>query len=157
MSEDGLVFEALKVSMRQDKDGVLLTLRIHPNDVPEALHRMWVGQRLGVVVAALNDEEPKPSRQATEAQKQKAAEDEIYQRALKIFAVAQGDPNFKASLFHRGYEHDGTAESVHGAMLAMFSDWFERPIRSRTDFKDPETAQAVIDRLQFLLAGSKNV
>jgi hypothetical protein len=52
-------FEAIKVSMRQDKDGHIILLRIHPDDIPEDLHKDWVGSRYMVAMALL-DEEGKP-------------------------------------------------------------------------------------------------
>ena len=38
-------FEAVKIAMRQDKNGYVLTLSVHPDDVPESLLRNWVGSR----------------------------------------------------------------------------------------------------------------
>ena len=38
-------FEAVKTSMMQDKNGTNIKLTIHPNDVPEQLHKDWVGSR----------------------------------------------------------------------------------------------------------------
>lgn len=53
---DAVSFEAIKISMRQDKDGWVLNLRIHPDDVPDTLIREWSGQRYMVALCAMNDE-----------------------------------------------------------------------------------------------------
>ena len=39
-------FEAVKVSMQQNKDGVMLRLAVHPNDCPPDLHTDWVFYRI---------------------------------------------------------------------------------------------------------------
>jgi hypothetical protein len=44
---DTLQYEAIKVALKQDKEGYILTLRVHPDEVPEALLRQVVMVRLG--------------------------------------------------------------------------------------------------------------
>ena len=48
-------FEAVKTSMMQDKNGTNIRLTIHPNDVPQDLHKDWVGSRYMVVMVKLNE------------------------------------------------------------------------------------------------------
>lgn len=50
-------FEAVKIAMKQDKTGHVLTLSIHPNDVPDDLHRDWVGSRYGIAMVRLGDDD----------------------------------------------------------------------------------------------------
>jgi hypothetical protein len=50
-------FEAVKIAMRQDKNGYVLTLSVHPDDVPESLLRNWVGSRYQVAMVQLSDDE----------------------------------------------------------------------------------------------------
>jgi hypothetical protein len=50
-------FEAVKVSMTQDKNGFNLRLCVHPDDVPDDLFRDWVGTRYGVAMVRINDHE----------------------------------------------------------------------------------------------------
>ena len=40
-------FEAVKVGMKQDNSGYILTLRIHPDDVPNEIMRDFVGSKIG--------------------------------------------------------------------------------------------------------------
>ena len=50
-------FEAVKVAIKQDKSGYVLTLSIHPDEVPEEILRDFVGARYQFVAVRLNDDE----------------------------------------------------------------------------------------------------
>ena len=52
-----LKFEAVKVSMSQDKNGTNLRLCIHPDEVPQELHKHWVGSRYMIAMVKLDDED----------------------------------------------------------------------------------------------------
>jgi len=52
-------YEAIKVALKQDKTGFMLTLNIHPDDIPDDLVRDFVGARYQVVMVRL-DAEDKP-------------------------------------------------------------------------------------------------
>jgi len=86
-----LQFEAVKVAMKQDKTGIILTLNIHPDEVPEALMRDYVGARYQVVMVRLNGED-KPMNRDTE-----------YQRdPVRAAGILCRDPHFMDYLFERG-------------------------------------------------------
>lgn len=51
-----LTFEAIKVALKQDKTGYVLTLCIHPDDVPLDLLRDFVGAQYQVVMVRINEE-----------------------------------------------------------------------------------------------------
>jgi hypothetical protein len=53
---EGVSFEAVKTSMMQDKNGTNIRLTIHPNDVPQELHKDWVGSRYMVVMVKVNED-----------------------------------------------------------------------------------------------------
>ena len=54
-----LQFEAVKVALKQDKTGYVLTLSMHPDEIPEELLRDFVGARYQCVLVRLNgDEQP---------------------------------------------------------------------------------------------------
>lgn len=55
-SEHAVNFEAVKISLTQDKNGFVLKLSIHPNDVPEQILRDWVGARYIVAMVRTNDD-----------------------------------------------------------------------------------------------------
>jgi hypothetical protein len=46
-------FEAVKVKLTQGKDGMLVTLAIHPDEVPDVLVRAFVGSRWGAATEGL--------------------------------------------------------------------------------------------------------
>ena len=48
-------FEAVKTSMSQSKQGTILRLALHPNEVPPSLHTDWVGSRYMVALVKLDD------------------------------------------------------------------------------------------------------
>jgi len=50
-------FEAIKIALKQDSNGFVLTLRIHPDEMPEGLLRDYVGARYGVAMMRINDDE----------------------------------------------------------------------------------------------------
>ena len=50
-------FEAVKVALKQDKSGFVLTLSIHPDEVPQEILRDFVGARYQVVMVRLNSDE----------------------------------------------------------------------------------------------------
>ena len=52
-----LQFEAVKVALKQDKTGYILTLCLHPDEIPEELMRDFVGSRYGVAMVRINDDE----------------------------------------------------------------------------------------------------
>lgn len=54
--DNALGFEAVKVSMHQTKDGIKITLVIHPDDVPPGLFSDPVGQRYQVGMVAVADD-----------------------------------------------------------------------------------------------------
>lgn len=55
-------FEAVKVAIKQDKTGYILTLNIHPDDIDERIMRDFVGARYMVVMARINAEEQPMNR-----------------------------------------------------------------------------------------------
>ena len=54
---NALQFEAVKVALKQDRTGFVLTLNIHPDEIPAELMRDFVGARYGVAMVRINDDE----------------------------------------------------------------------------------------------------
>ena len=50
-------FESRKVALKQDRTGFILTLSIHPDEIPEELLRDFVGARYGVAMVRIQDDE----------------------------------------------------------------------------------------------------
>lgn len=59
-----LQFEGVKIALKQDKTGYVLTLNVHPDDVPIELLRDFVGARYQVVMVRLNGEDKPLDRNA---------------------------------------------------------------------------------------------
>ena len=64
-----LQFEAVKVALKQNKDGYGLSLNVHPDEVPDALLRDFVGARYQVVMVRLSDDETPMDRREFEGGK----------------------------------------------------------------------------------------
>jgi hypothetical protein len=52
-----LQFEARKVSLKQDRTGYVLTLSLHPDEIPVELLRDFVGARYGCALVRIQDDE----------------------------------------------------------------------------------------------------
>ena len=48
-----LQFEAIKIAMRQDRSGFILTLNVHPDEAPSEMLKDFVGARYQVVMVRL--------------------------------------------------------------------------------------------------------
>ena len=74
VSKVAVNFEAVKTSMSQSKQGTILRLALHPNEVPPSLHTDWVGSRYMVAMVKLgDDEQPVMSDQQREVDKMVAS------------------------------------------------------------------------------------
>lgn len=89
---DTIQFESVKVALKQDANGYMLTLKIHPDDIPEALLRDFVGARYQVVMVRINENE----------QPYKRREHTVSNRA----AILCKDPLFQKFLVESGLAWD---------------------------------------------------
>ena len=62
---DSIHFEGIKVGLKQSKDGYVLTMAIHPDEIPDDLVRDFVGSRYMVVMVRLGDDEKPMERNKT--------------------------------------------------------------------------------------------
>lgn len=76
-------FEAVKVGIKQDNSGYILTLRIHPDDLDERIMRDFVGARYMTVMVRLNEEERPMNR-----------EQELARDMVRISGMLCRDPAF---------------------------------------------------------------
>lgn len=93
---DTLQYEAVKVAMKQDKEGYILTLRVHPDEVPEALLRDFVGARYQVVMVRLGDDEKPLNR-------------DNFSEIVKLAGMLPRNPEFRKWLVSEGHiflDHD---------------------------------------------------
>jgi len=130
MSVNTLQFEGVKVAMKQDKNGYILTLNVHPDEVPEALLRDFVGARYQVVMVRLNGEE-QPINRDTE-----------YSRdAVRSAGILCRDPQFAQYLLDLGQ----IFEMTESAVIAWLKE--ELDIQSRAELKENQQAAK---KLQFV-------
>ena len=82
-------FEAIKIAMKQDKTGYVLTLNIHPDDLDVRIIRDFVGARYQVVMVRLDTNEAPIDRQ----------EEFAADRSIRISGMLGRDPKFWDYLF----------------------------------------------------------
>ena len=139
--KDALTFEAVKVSMQQNKEGHILRLAIHPNDTPEDVLRFPVGTRFQVALVAINDEgQPVAGPITREANKTVQAsvmlcKDENFQtwmwdRGLATMAVesavAEGLREYLDIPSRSALKEDSEARKMFRELAAEFRDTFGR-------------------------------
>ncbi len=52
-----LQFEARKIALKQDRTGFVLSLSLHPDEIPEELIRDFVGARYACAIVRIQDDE----------------------------------------------------------------------------------------------------
>jgi hypothetical protein len=118
-------FEAVKIAMKQDKSGYVLTLAMHPDEIPDELLRDFVGARYQVVMVRLN-----------EAEKPLAREQEYSRDLVRSSAILCRDPLFHKFLLAKSQILEASEEEA--------TDWLktELQIGSRTELKNnPDAAK----------------
>lgn len=109
------------MAMKQDKTGIILTLNIHPDEVPESLMRDFVGARYQVVMVRLNGEDKPMNR------------DHEYSRdPVRTAGILCRDKQFAQYLFEK--------EEIFEKKEADVIEWLkgEIGIESRTELKESQ-------------------
>lgn len=127
---DTIQFEAIKVALKQNKDGFVLTLCLHPDDAPEELLRDFVGSRYQVVMVRLNQEEQPLDRAEFEGAK-----------SVRLAAAMCRDPEFWAYLQDEAMVFDKSEREA--------TDWMRDylNIQSRAELKTNTTARDLLSRI----------
>lgn len=118
-----LQFEAVKMALKQDKNGYALTLSVHPDLVPDGLLRDFVGSRYQVVMVRINEEEQPMNR-----------EQELSRDYVRMAAILCRDKQFQRFLL----ESNQVFEADEEAAVAWIKD--ELGVRSRNDIPHNQTA-----------------
>lgn len=120
-------FESVKVSMKQDNSGYVLTLRIHPDEVPEEILRDFVGARYMTVLVRLTEEERPMNREA-----------ELGRDMVRVAGMLCRDPVF--------WEFLDESSAIFDKSEAEATDWMQTYLRvdSRSDIAKNKQA---IDKL----------
>lgn len=123
-------FEAVKVALKQNKDGFVLTLCLHPDDAPEHLLRDFVGSRYQVVMVRLNQDERPLDRTEFEGAK-----------AVRLAAAMCRDPEFWAFLQDEALVFDKSEEDTTEWMRDYLN------IQSRAELKTNSIARDLLSRI----------
>lgn len=115
-------FEAIKVALKQDKTGFVLTLCIHPDDLDDRILRDFVGARYQVVMVRIDDQ-GQPFTRPTKP------------KAVATAGLLCRNPSFRAWLRELGEILDDTEASAVSAIHRIIG------IRSRSELSDPAKAE----------------
>ena len=116
-------FEAVKIALKQDRTGYVLTLSIHPDDVPTEIMRDFVGARYLVVMARLDDEG-------------KPIDRNVFRDPVKAAGILCRDKSFSQFLFESGQiEENNEAHATEWLKSECF-------IFSRAELKDNHVARS---------------
>ena len=120
-------FEGVKVAIKQDQTGYVLTLRVHPDNIPEDLLRDFVGARYQVVMVRIGSDEQPYER-----------DDKIVQRAALICK----DKEFWMFLYENG--------EIFPAEEQQATDWLREHLKisSRAELKNNDTARKSFETLE---------
>ena len=121
-------FEGKKVALKQTKDGHVLTLAIHPDEIPEEILRDFVGARYMVVMVRIGENEEPMVRQPVN-------------KHISVAGMLCRDPQFWEFLFEQGLLLE-TSEKDATEWLKSYLD-----IESRSELKDNEEAQIALNKI----------
>jgi len=116
-------FEGVKVALKQDRTGYILTLSVHPDEVPEEILRDFVGARYQVVMVRLTNEERPMIR-----------EQEHSGDMVRMAGILCRDPMFQRFLLEAGQTFDAS-EDIATAWLKE-----ELNIQSRAELRENNAA-----------------
>ena len=112
-------FEGVKVALKQDRTGYILTLSVHPDEVPEEILRDFVGARYQVVMVRLTNEERPMIR-----------EQEHSGDMVRLAGILCRDQMFQRFLLEAGQTFDAS-EDIATAWLKQ-----ELNIKSRAELRE---------------------
>ncbi len=121
-------FEGKKVALKQTKDGHVLTLAIHPDEIPNEILRDFVGARYMVVMVRIGENEEPMERQPVN-------------KHISIAGMLCRDPQFWEFLFEQGLLLE-TSEKETTEWLKSYLN-----IQSRSELKDNEEAQIALNKI----------
>ena len=126
--------------MKQDRTGYVLTLSIHPDEVPEEILRDFVGARYQVVMVRLNGQEQPMNR-----------EQEYTRDIVQLAGILCRDTDFQKFLVETGNAIEASEKDT--------IDWMrtELGIASRAELKNnPEAAKHLLTINEEFKAWKRN-
>jgi hypothetical protein len=120
-----LSFEARKVALKQDRTGFILTLAMHPDEVPEEILRDFVGARYAVAIQRIADDESAVP----------------YNNRVKTAGMICRDLDFQQFLVASNWTNEEGEDAAAEAVCAFCK------IESRSELNGNRDAQAKFDEL----------
>lgn len=117
-------FEAVKVGMKQDNSGYILTLRIHPDDVPEEVMRDFVGARYMAVMVRINEDDRPMNR-----------EEELGRDMVRVSGMLCRNPKFWEFLSEAGEIFDKSEKEA--------TEWMQNYLKVKSRADIPKSQQAI--------------
>lgn len=116
-------FEAVKIALKQDKTGYVLTLCIHPDELPDEVLRDFVGARYQVVMVRLTEDQMPMNR-----------EQEFGRDSVRMAGILCRDQTFWRFLKEAGQIFEVSEEAT--------TDWLkhELGVTSRSDIPKSQIA-----------------
>lgn len=127
-----LNFEAIKIGLKQSKDGFVLTLAVHPDDIPDELMRDFVGSRYQVVMVRLGDDDQPLSREG----------EFPGDHAVKMAGILCRDPEFWRWLNDREMLMEKNEKACAEWLISYLS------IESRKELKTDTEARNLFNQLK---------
>ena len=118
-------FEAVKVALRQSKDGIVVSFVIHPNDVPTPLLSDSIGSRYMIGMARIGDDEQVVEPDGVREGK----------RMVTSCAALCRDNDFQSWMADNSFSDEETEEAAAFAVRRILR------IKSRAELKNNISAQ----------------
>ena len=133
MTEPTIQFEGVKVGLKQSKDGYVLTLAVHPDDIPDDLVRDFVGSRYVVVMVRLDAQE-KPMNRDNEFPGD---------QAVKMAGILCRDPDFWEWLHAKEWLMEKTEKACTEWLTSYLN------IESRKELKTDQEARELFNKIKI--------
>lgn len=118
--------EVVKIAMAQDKNGHILKLSIHPNDLPSDLVLDPLGSRYVMVLARLNDQDGvEPPKEKSDGEK-----------AVSIAGKLCSNDRFIHWLFSNGYSDGDTSSDAVNAVRRICDVSSRSELKTRSDARE---------------------
>lgn len=124
-------FEALRMGFKQDKEGYILTLRLHPSDVDQETILDQAGQRYYITMARVDEDEQEVDHKVkTQGEK-----------LVQICGIVCNDKDFQAWLVKHGHALEATEKDAAEAVRSIMN------VGSRSELKTNVEAQKIFKAL----------
>lgn len=116
-------FESVKLALKQDKNGFVLSLSIHPDELPNEILRDFVGSRYQVVMVRINQDEQPMNR-----------DQELSRDYVRMAGILCRDKKFQQFLTDAGQIFEASEEGA--------TEWLkeELGVQSRTEIPQKQSA-----------------